>query len=417
MDGQDINLEPGADYEVIVKFYPTGEEQENHGQILLLNMSCPDADDIEVLGTLELTGHGAVHGFGFEPYDPVSKSVKLCYECLLEEEVAAEMTLRNAGETDLWFFLTDAAGREITDHVTQENLTFLITPQSCTLHPGERQIFTVILTGTNLGQHTATVYLKSKGLVENVSIPVEILLLVQEYEESISTPGTRTSSGGRRSIKSAETLRRSMSPIGGTSSRPDSPLKFSPQSRLNSPARARLAAHARTPEEEDAYAKRKEREERVKEAKKLCNGKPPAWMTNVQTFVRVDNSIEGLLDVKTHDESLIAADKDLWKILLPVVRVNLKKPSQDHAYIRHIEPSYALADLSAFTCRPPAIPIDLPAPPPKWYTHRVAMAMDKSQKDEENQPVALRDKQKRQLGALGLAQRIERKVVLNARKF
>ncbi|KAJ3066567.1 hypothetical protein HDU98_010132, partial [Podochytrium sp. JEL0797] len=57
----------------------------------------------------------------------------------------------------------------------------------------------------------------------------------------------------------------------------------------------------------------------------------------LKVFARVDNSIDGLLQIKGPSETTMNSDLDLWKIYIPVIRVSLELPSQELKFVPAIE--------------------------------------------------------------------------------
>ncbi|KAJ3262197.1 hypothetical protein HDU77_000417 [Chytriomyces hyalinus] len=96
----------------------------------------------------------------------------------------------------------------------------------------------------------------------------------------------------------------------------------------------------------------------------------------LKVFSRVDNSIDGLLGVKGPTEESLNSDLQLWKIYIPVIRVNLMRPSQELQCVDPVEPNTVLPDIGPFVIRPPALPRDVPQKAKKWFANRTSMSLD-----------------------------------------
>jgi hypothetical protein len=129
---------------------------------------------------------------------------------------------------------------------------------------------------------------------------------------------------------------------------------------------------------------------------------------SVKVFARSDNSIEELLDMFGQEERLYDSERNLWKVLLPIIRVRPGLPSQELSYLPAQEPITELEDLTPYTLRPPAIPRDLPERNRKWYMNRVSMGLDNY---AQRQLLASRDGQRR-MEALEFVRPLEKQVYL-----
>ncbi|KAJ3256192.1 hypothetical protein HK103_005651 [Boothiomyces macroporosus] len=97
----------------------------------------------------------------------------------------------------------------------------------------------------------------------------------------------------------------------------------------------------------------------------------------MKTYVRADESLDAKYDLIKQEERYAETDQNLWKVLLPVVRIGLKLPSQEMQWIPPIEPNVARPEIGPFVVRPPAIPEVLQPKNKKWYTNRISMAVEK----------------------------------------
>ncbi|KAJ3321339.1 hypothetical protein HDV06_004443 [Boothiomyces sp. JEL0866] len=112
----------------------------------------------------------------------------------------------------------------------------------------------------------------------------------------------------------------------------------------------------------------------------------------MKTYVRAEESLETKYDLIKQEERLAETDQSLWKVLLPVIRIGLKLPSQELQWIPPIEPNVARPEIGPFVVRPPAIPEVLQPKNKKWYTNRISMAVDKMKAEQMNDisPLELR---------------------------
>ncbi|KAI8612929.1 hypothetical protein BC830DRAFT_520098 [Chytriomyces sp. MP71] len=128
----------------------------------------------------------------------------------------------------------------------------------------------------------------------------------------------------------------------------------------------------------------------------------------LKVFSRVDNSIEGLLVVKGPTEESLNSDLQLWKIYIPVIRVNLHRPSHDLQYIPTVEPNTVLPDIAPFVIRPPALPKDVPQKVRKWYSNRASMSLEQAAKSRATPGTQALDVRKQQ--ALEFVRPVEKQV-------
>ncbi|KAJ3127873.1 hypothetical protein HK098_005649 [Nowakowskiella sp. JEL0407] len=131
---------------------------------------------------------------------------------------------------------------------------------------------------------------------------------------------------------------------------------------------------------------------------------------SLQIFAKKDQSVEALLDATAQNEIMLSSERNLWKVLLPVIRISPLKPSSEYAYIPCKEPTVDHADISPFVTRPPAIPRDLPPQTKKWYMNRVSMTLEQANK------VKLQDStNERRNAAAEFVSAVEKKVFLGKR--
>lgn len=70
--------------------------------------------------------------------------------------------------------------------------------------------------------------------------------------------------------------------------------------------------------------------------------------------------IEDICSYKIQERKKYGDDSDLstlWKILIPIVRVNVGLPSQELNYIPAVQPNCAAVDIGAYVVRPSAIAV------------------------------------------------------------
>jgi hypothetical protein len=96
----------------------------------------------------------------------------------------------------------------------------------------------------------------------------------------------------------------------------------------------------------------------------------------LRAFARADNSIDATLSCMAQEEGKYDAERDLWKVILPVIRVSALLPSQDLKYIPFAQPKTDLPDIAPFVVRPPAIPRDVAQRAKKWYMNRGSLQLD-----------------------------------------
>ncbi|KAI9106297.1 hypothetical protein DFS34DRAFT_58191 [Phlyctochytrium arcticum] len=137
-------------------------------------------------------------------------------------------------------------------------------------------------------------------------------------------------------------------------------------------------------------------------------GAMEALTQSLAAFVRSDTSIEAMIDFQQQENLKYSGDTDIWKILLPVIRIDTLLPSQELGIIPRLEPDIVEPGVDAFTVRPPAIPRELPPPIKKWYMNRVSMALDQGRNRDE-QPSA---EMVRRQEAAQFMQPVEKKVFL-----
>ncbi|KAJ3299223.1 hypothetical protein HK104_009688 [Borealophlyctis nickersoniae] len=137
-------------------------------------------------------------------------------------------------------------------------------------------------------------------------------------------------------------------------------------------------------------------------------GAMEAMADSLKAFSRADTSIEATLSYAAQEEMRYAGDPDIWKLLLPVMRIGPLLPSKEMRTVPMVEPNVNEPDIAPFVIRPPAIPRELPPRAKKWYMNRVSMALDQGAKRAgEDTP----EMQRRQQAAQ-FVQPVEKKVFL-----
>lgn len=61
-----------------------------------------------------------------------------------------------------------------------------------------------------------------------------------------------------------------------------------------------------------------------------------ALQESVKSFARADDSLEELLNYQAPYDKKYVTDADIWKVLLPVVRVSQFLPSMEYQFIPHV---------------------------------------------------------------------------------
>ncbi|KAJ3175403.1 hypothetical protein HDU87_006223 [Geranomyces variabilis] len=129
----------------------------------------------------------------------------------------------------------------------------------------------------------------------------------------------------------------------------------------------------------------------------------------LRTFARADNSIEGMIDAKVQEKYKYGGDTDVWKILLPIVRIGPLLPSLELQQVPVLEPHVGTVSIEPFTVRPPAIPRELPPRIKKWYMNRVSMGLEQGNRGREQEPTL---EMMRRQEAAEFVQPVEKKVYL-----
>jgi hypothetical protein len=104
--------------------------------------------------------------------------------------------------------------------------------------------------------------------------------------------------------------------------------------------------------------------------------KSPTEFQNLKAFLRADDNLETKYDLRKQEERYAAGDLNLWKVLLPIVRVRGHLPSEEFQNILPVEPSTTLFDIRSKTIRPAPIPGVVQSKVKNWYVNRVSMAAD-----------------------------------------
>ncbi|KAI8925707.1 hypothetical protein BC831DRAFT_550468 [Entophlyctis helioformis] len=134
---------------------------------------------------------------------------------------------------------------------------------------------------------------------------------------------------------------------------------------------------------------------------------------SLRAFARADMSMEVLLNVQMQEEERYATERELWKLLLPIVRLSAVPPSLELQSLPAIEPNVTRPDIGPYVVRPPAIPPILPQRAKKWYMNRVSMALEGFKSIEQEE--ATEDYTRRQ-EAIEFLQPLEKKMFLEKKR-
>lgn len=104
---------------------------------------------------------------------------------------------------------------------------------------------------------------------------------------------------------------------------------------------------------------------------------------SLKAFVRADDSLEAMLSSEAQDDKLFATDQQLWKLVLPIVRISHKLPSKEMQHIEMIQPNVTRPEIGPYLVRPPALPKTLPPRAKKWYMKRVSMGLEHMQRTDD----------------------------------
>jgi hypothetical protein len=99
---------------------------------------------------------------------------------------------------------------------------------------------------------------------------------------------------------------------------------------------------------------------------------------SLKAFIRAEDSFESLLSRDVQDEKFYATDQQLWKLVLPIVHISYKLPSQELLTIPMIMPNITRPEIGPYLVRPPALPKTLPTKAKKWYMSRTSMGLEQS---------------------------------------
>lgn len=97
---------------------------------------------------------------------------------------------------------------------------------------------------------------------------------------------------------------------------------------------------------------------------------------SLKAFIRAEDSFESMLSYETQYERLFATDLQLWKLILPIVRIGYKRPSEEMGNIPMVTPNITRPEIGPYLVRPPALPKTLPPRSKKWYMNRVSMGLE-----------------------------------------
>jgi len=130
-------------------------------------------------------------------------------------------------------------------------------------------------------------------------------------------------------------------------------------------------------------------------------------MNALKNYSKVDQSVESKLMLPSpHNDELLK--DELWKILYPIIRVKITKPSEEYHYIPYLEPIISEIDISQLIQRPLAIPKEIKKQRPTWYSNKVFMSFN----HKENDSTPLSEKRIREDNAEKFVKQIEKKAVI-----
>ncbi|KAJ3397657.1 hypothetical protein HDU92_005399 [Lobulomyces angularis] len=131
----------------------------------------------------------------------------------------------------------------------------------------------------------------------------------------------------------------------------------------------------------------------------------------IKAFSRNDDSIEELINFNKQERKKYNSDLEieLWKILLPMVRLSPLKPSQELQEIPFVYPRVPHPEVLPYIIRPPAIPRDIPHKARKWYMERATLGFN-----EKNRQLELEGNPfyKRKIDALETISKLENRINL-----
>ncbi|ORX81746.1 hypothetical protein BCR32DRAFT_8582 [Anaeromyces robustus] len=135
-------------------------------------------------------------------------------------------------------------------------------------------------------------------------------------------------------------------------------------------------------------------------------------MNALKNYSKVDQSVESKLMLPSpHNDELLK--DELWKVLYPIIRVKMTKPSEEYYYIPYLEPIISEIDMSQLIQRPLAIPREIKKQRPVWYSNKIFMSFD----HKENDSIPLTEKKIREDNAEKFVKQIEKKaIILKKRK-
>ncbi|KAI8908562.1 hypothetical protein EDD86DRAFT_270613 [Gorgonomyces haynaldii] len=134
---------------------------------------------------------------------------------------------------------------------------------------------------------------------------------------------------------------------------------------------------------------------------------------SLKAFVRADTNFETMISTNQLEEQMVATDSNLWKLMLPVVRISNKLPSEELQTVSWLEPNCSRPDITPLLVRPPALPVTLPPRAKKWYMNRVSMGLERVSGQQEIEDVVQTAKREE---ALSLVQPVERALYLEKKR-
>jgi len=130
-------------------------------------------------------------------------------------------------------------------------------------------------------------------------------------------------------------------------------------------------------------------------------------MNALKNYSKADQTIESKLKLPSpHNDELIK--DDIWKVLYPIIRVKMEKPSEEYHYIPYLEPIIPDVDILQIVQRPLAIPKEIQKVRQTWYANKVFMSFN----HKENDSTPLTEKMVREENAEKFVKQIEKKAVV-----
>ncbi len=77
------------------------------------------------------------------------------------------------------------------------------------------------------------------------------------------------------------------------------------------------------------------------------------------------------------EDAAFVGDDDLWKVIVPVLRIYPLSSIDHQPRIPFKEPIVTQPDIGPWVIRPPAIPAVLSSQGRKWYSKRMSMSLER----------------------------------------